>query len=135
VKWDIGLIERFMLVFGPISSLFDILTFYVLLKLLGAGEFLFQTGWFIESLMTQVLVVFANRTRGSLFNSKSHLLLVSTALGVLALAIMLPFSPLGGWIGFVAPPRFFVYLVGATIVYLGVVEAVKKVVYRVAASR
>ena len=54
VHWDIKFIERFMLVFGPVSSVFDFLTFYALIQLFGAGEALFQTGWFIESLATQV---------------------------------------------------------------------------------
>ena len=53
MRWDIRLIERFMLVLGPVSSLFDFLTFYALLSLFGAGEALFQTGWFIELLATQ----------------------------------------------------------------------------------
>ena len=70
VKWNIKLIERFMLVFGPISSVFDFLTFYALLHLFGAGEAVFQTGWFIESITTQVLVVFAIRTRRKFFQSK-----------------------------------------------------------------
>ena len=63
MKCDIKLLERFMLVFGPLSSVFDFLTFYALLHLFGAGEALFQTGWFIESLATQVLVIFVIRTR------------------------------------------------------------------------
>jgi P-type Mg2+ transporter len=63
VKWDVKRIAQFMLVFGPISSVFDFLTFYALLHLIGAGEALFQTGWFIESITTQVLVVFAIRTK------------------------------------------------------------------------
>ena len=81
VKWDIKLIERFMLVFGPLSSVFDFLTFYALLHLFGAGEALFQTGWFIESITTQVLVVFAIRTRRRFFRSRPHRFLVAMALG------------------------------------------------------
>ena len=63
VQWDIKLIERFMLIFGPVSSIFDFITFYALLNLFHASEALFQTGWFIESMTTQVLVVFCIRTR------------------------------------------------------------------------
>ena len=93
VKWDVKLIERFMLVFGPVSSVFDFLTFYALLYLFGAGEALFQTGWFIESITTQVLVVFAIRTRRRFFRSRPHGFLVAMALGSVAVAIVLPLAP------------------------------------------
>ena len=97
VKWDIKLIERFMLVFGPVSSIFDFLTFYALLHLFGAGEALFQTGWFIESITTQVLVVFAIRTRRQFFRSRPHGLLVAMALGTVAVAVAAAF-PADGWL-------------------------------------
>jgi len=136
VKWDVKLIERFMLVFGPISSVFDFLTFYALLHLFGAGEALFQTGWFIESITTQVLVVFAIRTRRRFFRSKPHRFLVGMAFGSLAVAVALPLLSVGRWFGFVAPPPlFFVYLIGATIVYLALVEITKSVFYRSSAGR
>ncbi len=135
VKWDIKLIERFMLVFGPISSVFDFLTFYALLYFFGAGAALFQTGWFIESITTQVLVVFAIRTRRRFFQSKPHALLVAMAVGAVAVAIALPLLPVGHWFGFVAPPPlFFVYLLGATAAYLALVEIIKGVFYRLTAS-
>src|SRR6185312_8048381 len=122
VKWDVRLIERFMLVFGPVSSIFDFLTFYAMLYLFGAGEALFQTGWFIESITTQVLVVFAIRTRRRFFQSLPHPFLVVMAVGAVAVAIVLPFLAVGRWFGFVAPPGlFFFYLVGATAVYLALV--------------
>ncbi len=131
VRWDIKLIKRFMLVFGPISSVFDFLTFYVLLQLFGSDTEVFQTGWFIESIVTQVLVVFAIRTRRLFFRSKPHRVLVLMALGVVAIALALPFMPFGHWFGFVAPPPlFFVYLIGATIAYLALVETCKTFFYR-----
>jgi Mg2+-importing ATPase len=127
VKWDVKFIERFMLVF-----LFDFLTFYVLLYLFGAGEALFHTGWFIESITTQVLVVFAIRTRRPVFLSRPHLFLVAMALGVIAVAIALPLLPFGRWFGFVVPPPlFFVFLIGATLAYLAIVEVTKRIFYRV----
>ncbi len=130
-RWDMKLIERFMLVFGPVSSVFDFLTFYALIGLFGAGETLFHTGWFIESLATQVLVVFAIRTRRPLFRSKPHVFLGGLAIGIVILAIGLPFTPLGPWLGFVAPPPlFFVYLAAATVAYLTLVEATKYVFFR-----
>ena len=136
VKWDVKLIERFMLVFGPVSSVFDFVTFYALLHLFGADEAFFQTGWFIESITTQVLVVFAIRTRRRLFRSRPHAFLVAMALGTVAVAIVLPFLPVGRWFGFAAPPAlFFVYLVVATAAYLAVVEMAKGLFYRFTAAR
>jgi len=136
VKWDVRLIERFMLVFGPVSSVFDFLTFYALLYLFGAGEALFQTGWFIESITTQVMVVFAIRTRRRFFQSRPHGFLVTMALGSVAVAIVLPLLSMGRWFGFVAPPPlFFVYLIGATAAYLVLVEITKGFFYRPAARR
>jgi len=134
VKWDVKFIERFMLVFGPVSSVFDFLTFYVLLYVIGAGEALFQTGWFIESITTQVLVVFAIRTRRPIFRSKPHVFLAAMAFGVIAVAIALPLLPVGRWFGFVAPPPlFFVFLIGATMAYLAIVEITKRIFYRAVA--
>ncbi|ACK49583.1 magnesium-translocating P-type ATPase [Methylocella silvestris BL2] len=135
VSWDIGFIERFMLVFGPVSSIFDFLTFYALIAVFGAGESLFQTGWFMESMATQVLVVFAIRTRRLFFRSRPNGFLVAMALGVVAVAIALPLSPIGHWFGFVAPPPlFFAYLIGATLAYLALVEIVKALFYRAMAA-
>ncbi len=131
IRWNITLIERFMLIFGPVSSIFDFLTFYALLYLFGAGEALFQTGWFIESITTQVLVVFAIRTRRPFFRSRPRGFLIAMALGVVAVAIALPLLPVGRWLGFVAlPPLFFVYLVIATAAYLALVEVTKRLFYR-----
>jgi P-type Mg2+ transporter len=136
VKWDIKLIERFMLVFGPVSSVFDFITFYAMLVFFGAGEALFQTGWFIESMTTQTLVVFCIRTRRLCLRSKPCRFLVAMNLGAVALAIILPLVPWGRWFGFVAPPPlFFVFLVGATTAYLGLVEITKVVFYRFMAGR
>ena len=136
VTWNVKLIERFMLVFGPISSAFDFLTFYALLYLFGAGEALFQTGWFIESITTQVLVVFAIRTRRRFFQSRPHRLLVAMAFGTVAVAVALPYLSVGRWFGFVAPPPlFFVYLIAATAAYLALVEVTKSVFYRYAVAR
>jgi Mg2+-importing ATPase len=131
VKWDVKLIERFMLVFGPVSSVFDFLTFYGLLHLFGAGEALFQTGWFIESITTQVLVVFVIRTRRRFFQSKPHPFLIVMAFGSVAVAMVLPLLSAGRWFGLTPPPPlFFIFLVGATAAYLGLVEIIKGLFYR-----
>jgi Mg2+-importing ATPase len=128
--WDMREIRHFMLVLGPVSSLFDFLTFGVLL-LLGAGAALFQTGWFVESIATQVLVIFVIRTRHDPLKSRPHPLLVSSSLGVLAIALVLPFTPAGPLLGFVAPPpAFFAVLVLLVAVYLALVQLVKKRAFR-----
>src|SRR4029079_866750 len=79
-RWDLRLIQRFMVVLGPVSSLFDFLTFFALLHLFKANEALFQTGWFVESLATQVLVIFVIRTRGRPWHSRPHPALVGLTL-------------------------------------------------------
>jgi P-type Mg2+ transporter len=128
--WDVREIRRFMLVLGPVSSLFDLLTFGVLL-LLNASVALFQTGWFIESIATQVLVIFVIRTRRDPFRSRPHPLLVATSLGVLAVALALPFTPVGTLVGFVPPPpAFFAVLVILVAVYLALAQGFKKRAFR-----
>ena len=87
--WDIALIRNFMLTVGPVSSLFDLLTFYVMLNLFAANEALFRTGWFVESLATQVLVIFVIRTRRNAFASRPATGLIVTSLAVVALALWL----------------------------------------------
>jgi len=127
-RWDVHAIQRFMLVFGPISSLFDFLTFGVLLLALGANEQEFQTGWFIESLFTQVLVVLVIRTRLSPFwHSRPSRPLLGAIVAALVAAVLIPLSPLGPVLGFAAlPPVFWVLLVVLVSAYLGLVELVKR---------
>jgi len=128
---DLHFIRNFMLVIGSVSSLFDFLTFYVLLEFLHADEKLFQTGWFVESLCTQVLVIFVIRTRGWPFNSKPHPVLVTTSLAVVFIAIILPLTPIGAYFGFVSPPVFFyVVLFGLVATYLIVVQWMKYLFYK-----
>jgi len=130
-RWDMGFIRNFMMSIGPISSIFDFLTFWLLLKLLHADERLFHTGWFVESLATQVLVIFIIRTRGSPFKSRPHPVLLLTSLGIVGLAMILPFTPLAAMLGFTPlPPEFFGLLAGLMIVYLTLVEIVKRWFYR-----
>jgi P-type Mg2+ transporter len=127
---DMNFIRDFMLVIGPISSLFDFLTFYVLLTVLKANEALFQTGWFVESLSTQVLVIFIIRTRGNPFKSRPHPILMATSLAVMLTGAVLPFTPLGTYFGLVPPPaEFYAILGGLAVAYLAVVEVAKRGFY------
>jgi Mg2+-importing ATPase len=130
-RWDMAFIRNFMLAVGPVSSLFDFLTFFVLLRVFRAQEALFQTGWFIESLATQVLVIFIIRTRGNPLRSRPSRLLTLTSLSMVALAALLPLTPLAPALGFVAPPaRFFLILAAMVAVYLAGVQGVKVWFYR-----
>src|SRR4051794_14679177 len=130
-RWDMAFIRDFMLAVGPVSSLFDFLTFYIMLRVFRAQEALFQTGWFIESLATQVLVIFIIRTRGNPLRSRPSRLLALTSLAVVALAALLPLTPLAPALGFVAPPpRFFLILAAMVAVYLAGVQGVKTWFYR-----
>ena len=125
-RWDIGLIRNFMLFIGPISSLFDFLTFYVLLRVFHASETQFHTGWFVESLMTQTLVLFVIRTANNPLKSRPSSPLIATCLAVVAIAIYLPFSRCAGVLGFTPlPAAYFGFLVVATLVYLLIVQAAK----------
>ena len=127
LHWNMAFIERYMFVLGPVSSLFDFLTFYALLTLFGAGQALFQTGWFIESLATQALVIFVIRTRRPPWRSAPHPLLTVLTLGAVAVGLILPLTPLGPLFGFVEPPlAFYLFLVVATAAYLALVEIVKR---------
>ncbi|MBK7900844.1 MAG: magnesium-translocating P-type ATPase [Azonexus sp.] len=128
---DMAFIRDFMLVIGPISSVFDFLTFYVLIAVLQAGEQLFQTGWFVESLCTQVLVIFIIRTRGNPLKSRPHPALMATSLTIALTGAVLPYTPVGSYFGFVPPPAgFYLILAAMVVVYLGAVEMAKQAFYR-----
>jgi Mg2+-importing ATPase len=125
--WDIGLIRRFMVFIGPISSIFDFLTFYVLLHFIHADQALFHTGWFVESLATQTLVLFVIRTAQNPLRSRPSGPLTATTLTIVAAGVLLPFSPLAGPLGFAPlPASYFAYLATATIAYLLLVELGKR---------
>ncbi len=130
-RWDMSFIRNFMLTIGPISSLFDFLTFYLLIKLFEAHESLFRTGWFVESMATQVLVIFVIRTRRNPLHSQPNRWLVLTSLGVVLIAMLLPFTALAPYLGFTPLPLAFfgllIILVGA---YLLMVEGGKHWFYR-----
>jgi Mg2+-importing ATPase len=131
-RWDIGLIRRFMLVFGPISSLFDFATFAVMLWVFDAGEALFHTGWFVESLATQTLVIYVIRTRRSPFTrSAPSAPLLTAALGVVALGAVLPATPFADRLSFTPlPAAFFLALVVMVLTYLVLVELGKAWFFR-----
>lgn len=130
-RWDMSFIRNFMLVVGPVSSLFDFMTFYILLNVLGADESRFQTGWFMESILTQVLVIFVIRTRRNIWDSKPNIWLAINAMIIVLIALILPFTNLGTYFGFrTLPLSFFFILVILAIGYLVTVEFVKRLFYK-----
>ncbi len=125
-RWDLGIVRKFMFVFGPLSSVFDFVTFGLLLWVFHADEKLFHTGWFIESLSTQILVIFIIRTAYPL-RDPPHPALVTSSLLAFAVAVILPYSPLAPWLGFVPPPAALMgALAPVTVAYLGTVYVVKR---------
>lgn len=130
VHWTMPLIERFMLVMGPISTLFDIVTIGTLIFIFQADQALFRTGWFVESLVTQILMIFAVRTHRHLFASRPHPLVTALAIGMAIFTIALPFIPMGDWFQFVRlPPLYFGFLFVAVVGFLVMIEVVKRAFY------
>ena len=134
-KWDIRFIRNFMLAFGPVSSVFDFLTFGIMIFLFSAGtpdkEHLFQTAWFVESLSTQTFIIFVIRTRKlPFFRSRPSRILAAGSIGVVAFAWIVPFTPLGALFHFVPlPAEFLVLLVAMVGIYMVLVELVKRWFY------
>lgn len=129
-RWDINFIRNFMLVFGLVSSIFDYITFGVLLWLLHATPEQFRTGWFVESVISATLIVLVIRTRRPFFSSRpgNHLLLATLAIVVVTL--LLPVSPFAGYLGFTQPPFFFlIVLVGILALYVASAEIAKRIFY------
>ncbi len=132
-RWQIGFIRQFMMIIGPISSIYDFLTFGVLLWVFQASTNapLFHTGWFVESLTTQTLVVFVIRTAANPLKSRPSRPLLIGVLAVVAIAAVLPYTPVGSLLGFTPLP---VALLGAiallAVTYLVLVQAVKSWFYR-----
>jgi P-type Mg2+ transporter len=135
--WDIRSIRRFMFRFGPISSVFDIATFVVLLRVLHASAPEFRTGWFIESLATQTVVVFAIRTlRVPFFRSRPSLPLAASAAGVLAVGVWITRSPLASTLGFAAlPGTFYAVVAGFIVAYIVAVDLAKLAFFRAPETR
>jgi Mg2+-importing ATPase len=124
---DMKLLRDFMWAIGPVSSLFDFITFGALLMFFEADQSLFQTGWFVESLFTQVLVIFVIRTRINPLKTRPHPWLIVTSVAVLAIAIGLPYTAIGLYFGFTPlPAAFFVMLTMMVLLYLLAVEFVKR---------
>ena len=133
-RWDIRFIGRFMVEFGLLSSLFDFLTFTVLLGAFHAAPELFRTGWFVESLLTELVIALVVRTRRPFFRSRPGSLLLWSTVALVALAFATPYLPRVEVLGFVhAPPPLLAALAGITVLYVGATELTKRWFYRHAA--
>src|SRR5450432_4770669 len=134
--WDIRFIRHFMIFFGPLSSVFDFVTFGVMLWVFHSGPAQFRSGWFVESLATQTLVIFAIRTRRiPFFRSHPSLPLTLAALGVVIVGALLPATPLAHTLSFSPlPGAFFGALLAMIAGYLVLIEIGKRIFYRVAAA-
>jgi Mg2+-importing ATPase len=135
--WDIKFVRHFMYIFGPLSSIFDFITFWILLSLLHAGPTEFRTGWFVESIATQTLVIYVIRTRRTpFFRSRPSLPMLLVPTAAAAVGIVLPFTGLSHVLGFTPlPAEFFLVLVVLIVVYLVLVDVAKSVFYRAQAER
>ena len=131
-KWDIKFLKKFMYTFGPLSSLFDFATFFILYFGLQAGASVFQTGWFLESLATQLLVIHVIRTKKTpiLKSRASKLLVLSSLLGV-AIGFVIPYTSFGKLLGFTPlSGGLLLIILGIVVIYLVAVEIAKRIFYK-----
>ncbi len=127
--WDLRGLMRFAAVMGPLSSVFDLLTFAGLVLVFQAAPAAFRTAWFLESMATQILVIFIIRTNGWPWRNRPHPALTASSLTALGVAMILPFTALGTWFGFVPlPTEILVGIGGVVIVYLTAAELMKRFV-------
>jgi Mg2+-importing ATPase len=130
-RWNVRFIRNFMIVFGLVSSLFDYLTFGMLLFVLRATEEQFRTGWFVESLFTELFILLVVRTRRPLFRSKPGRYLWGSTLLVGLATLAIPYLPFAGVLGFVPlPPLTLLLLIAITLLYVAANEVVKRAFYR-----
>jgi len=132
-RWDIGFVRRFTLFFGPFSSLYDFLTYGIMLFIFGASASVFQSGWFVESFWTEVLVIFVIRTRRIPFvSSRPGKWLTLLTLSAVAFGTILPFTILGDFLGFTSlPAQYWVLLILMVATYLLLVDAGKVFFYKI----
>jgi Mg2+-importing ATPase len=130
-RWDIGAIRKFMITFGLVSSVFDFLTFGVLLFILHATRYQFRTAWFLESVISASLIVLVIRSRKPFFKSKPGKYLLTATLSVIVVTLILPFTPLAGIFGFSPLSMSFFLLIGIIVFcYIITAEMAKRVFYK-----
>jgi Mg2+-importing ATPase len=129
-RWDIGFIRNFMVIFGLVSSVFDYLTFGLLLLVVRATPEIFRTAWFVESLLTELVIALVVRTRRPFFRSRPGRWLLLSTLAVAVITLALPYLPLSGYLGFVPlPVELMLLLIGITALYVLAAEGAKRFFY------
>ena len=135
-RWDVRFIARFMLVFGVISSVFDLLTFGALRFFFNAAPDLFRTGWFVESLLTELLVALVVRTRRPFFRSRPGAVLLWSTIVLVPLTLAIPYLPHADLFGFVRMPvAVLILVVMISVMYVAATEVVKRPFFRSAERR
>ncbi len=130
-RWDIKFIRRFMITFGLISSIFDYMTFGALIFVLNATPEEFQTGWFVESVLSASMIVLAIRTRQSIFKSRASPYLTAAVFGIMICTALLPYTPLAAIFGFIPLPLYFYAMIAVILgLYLFTVEVAKKIFFK-----
>jgi Mg2+-importing ATPase len=130
-RWDMRFIGRFMLEFGALSSAFDLITFAVLLGVFSAGVTEFRTGWFVQSLLTELLIALVVRTRRPFYRSRPGRVLLVSTIVLVGVALGIPYLPHTDVLGFVPlPPLLLVSLMGITVAYVMAAEVSKRWFYR-----
>ena len=130
-KWNLKQLKNFMIVFGLHSSVFDYLTFFALYKLFKADADIFHTGWFIESIATELLILFVVRTHKSLLKSRPGKLLMGLSVLALLLTVALPFMPFAKDLGFVVPPfKLLGIIVGILFLYVITADMIKVMFFK-----
>lgn len=133
LRWNMREFSKYIVVFGVVGALFDFLTFYILYGVFHLGESHFQTGWFLTSFCSQVLVIFIIRTKRLPFwKSQPSLYIVASILVVVAIAWVIPFTSIGQFFFFkMLPPMLIPFIVGIVVTYLIMVEISKYIFYRI----
>jgi P-type Mg2+ transporter len=130
-RWDIKAIRKFMITFGIVSSLFDYLTFGLLLYVLHASQTQFRTAWFVESVVSATFIVLVIRSRKPFFRSQPGKYLLISTMTIIAVTLILPLTPLGTLFGFTPLPVHYFMLIGLIILcYVLTAELAKKIFYR-----
>jgi Mg2+-importing ATPase len=129
-RWNTKFIRNYMVLFGLVSSLFDFLAFAVLLFLFRAAPAEFRTGWFVESLLTELVIALVVRTRHLFFRSRPSTLLLTSTLAMVGITFLLPYLPFHALFGFVPlPVPLMMAMIGLTVLYVAVTEVAKKYFY------
>jgi len=130
-RWDIRFITEFMVIFGLASAFFDIITFFVLLVIFQASITEFRTGWFLVSILTELFILFVIRTKRQFYESLPSKSLLITSIVIAIITLIIPFTPLGEFLGFIKIPLLFLlYIAFIIIVYIITSEGLKKIFYQ-----